>query len=216
MGLFLGSLSRPSPTGPPQESISNNDQHVWTTAGCCAKLSITFVSLPHEPSAPVMSSVLAGPRQELSDCDPGSRRDWSWVALQGFSAVTHMVLFLADSRNPVDWLHCKSLPRQTLWGRGPGYLCPPLVATVKMLVLSGAECCHERGLRAFGSVRGSLLLPLTPRPESCRGLGLGAKYPEQGQWRVHPVWVVDMHIAPDKNVYSETLLVLQFFLHKQM
>ena len=77
-------------------------QHVWTTAGCCAKLSITFVSLPHEPSAPVMFSVPAGPRQELSDCDPGSRGDWSWVALQGFSAVTHMVLLLVDSRNPVD------------------------------------------------------------------------------------------------------------------
>ena len=36
---------------------------------------------------------------------------------------------------------------------------------------------------AFGSVWGSVLLPLKPRPEAFRGRGLGAKHPEGEQQR---------------------------------
>lgn len=67
----------PVPRGHHRRASVIMSQLVWTTAGCCAKLFVTFISLPREPSAPVMSSVLAGPQQELSDCDPGLRGDWS-------------------------------------------------------------------------------------------------------------------------------------------
>ena len=216
MGLFLGSLSRPSPMGPPHESISNNESacvdHCWVL--CQALYNLRFTA----PRAFCSSDVQCPGRSTA-----GAFRLWSRVEGRLVLGGSSGVLSCHPHGSLISWLQkpCWLTPLQTSAQANPLRQGPrvPMSASCshrKMLMLSGAECCHERGLRAFGSVRGSLLLPLTPRPESFRGPGLGAKHPEQGQWRVHPVWIVDMHIAPDKNVYSETLLVLQFFLHKQM
>lgn len=73
----------PVPRGHLRRALVIMSQHVWTIAGCCAKLFITFISLTHEASAPVMSSVPARPRQQLSDYDPRSRR----LVLGGSSGV---------------------------------------------------------------------------------------------------------------------------------
>ena len=108
MGLFLGSLSPPSPTGPPQESISNNESacvdHSWLLRQALCNLYFTA------PWAFCSSDVQCPGRTTA-----GAFRLWSWVEGRLVLGGSSGVLSCNPHGSLLSWLQklCWLTPPQT-------------------------------------------------------------------------------------------------------